>query len=82
MAEATAKNTVVELMETKEALEEKASKMDSLEAGYQEALEKRVLSHLMAAVQTVKEKEEVCLFVLLENGTKLFPSSFEFFESF
>ena len=71
MVEATAKSTVAELVETKEALEEKASMMESLEAGFQEALEKRVLSHVMAAVQTVKEKEEVRLFVLLKNGLKL-----------
>jgi hypothetical protein len=56
--------------------------MESLEAGFQEALEKRVLSHLTAAVQMVKEKEEVRLLVLLKNGAKLFPLSFEFVESF
>ncbi|KAL3792789.1 hypothetical protein HJC23_002596 [Cyclotella cryptica] len=80
MAEATAKNTATKLVETKEALEEKASVMESLEAGFEEALEKRMLSHVMAAVQTVKEKEEVRLFVLLRNGSKLFPSLFKFIE--
>ena len=56
--------------------------MESLEAGFQEALEKRVLSLLTAAVQTVKEKEEVRLFMLLKNGSKLFPSLFKFVKSF
>ena len=78
MAEATAKNNVARLVETKEALEEKAFMMESLEAGFQEALEKWMLSLITAAVQTVKEKEEVSLIVLLENGSELFPLSFKF----
>ena len=59
MAEATAKSTAVEFVETKEALEEKASMMESLEAGFEEVVEKRVLSHVTAAVQMVKENENV-----------------------
>ena len=68
MAEATAKSTAAELVKMKEVLEEKASMMKSLEAGFEEAVEKRVLSLVMTAVQTVKEKEKVRLFVLLRSG--------------
>ena len=68
IAEAAAKNTAVELVEVKEELDEKASMMESLEAGFEEAVEKRALARVTAAVQAVKEKEEVRLFVLLGDG--------------
>ena len=68
MAESAAKNTAAELVEVKEELEEKASMMESLEAGFEEAVEKRVLDRVTAAVHAVKEKEEERLFVLLRDG--------------